>query len=132
MMKIKRREFMKMMAAGALAAAVYPPTLALANKSAVSISAPATSAKNSEVTIRLHVTHSRNNFIHYTDWVYLQADDREIARWEFSAFNRPESNEFTLEITIPIEQTTRLVAQANCNIHGSEEEARHTIQVENA
>ncbi|HET98520.1 MAG TPA: hypothetical protein ENN98_07525 [Desulfurivibrio alkaliphilus] len=129
-MQLKRREFIKIMAAGAVAAVAHPPTLALANKSSVTITAPAVVAKNAQATIRLQVTHRGNNFIHYTNWVTLHNEEREIARWDFSAFNRPENNEFSREITIPIEQTTHLVAQANCNIHGGEEEARHTIAVQ--
>ncbi|MFH7319467.1 desulfoferrodoxin family protein [Desulfurivibrio sp. D14AmB] len=129
-MQLKRREFIKIMAAGAVAAVAHPPTLALANKSAVTIEAPATAARNAQVTIRLQITHRGNNFIHYTNWVTLRTEEGEIGRWDFSAFDRPENNEFSREVTIAMEGTTQLIAQANCNIHGSEGEVRHTIVVQ--
>jgi desulfoferrodoxin (superoxide reductase-like protein) len=95
----------------------------LANKAAITISAPDTALKDSLITITLDIAHKGNNFIHYTNWVNIKAGDKEIARWDFSAFNRPEGENFTREVSLPMTQTTELVAEANCNLHGSESKA---------
>lgn len=128
-MNLRRRDFMKTLAATALATIAHPPALALANRTSVSLSAPDRALRGSAITITLHVTHRGNNFTHFTNWVLLKADDQEIARWEFSAFNRPPSENFTLETTLEVQQTVQLVAEGNCNLHGSDGKAFHTITV---
>ncbi len=50
---------------------------ALANKSAVSLQAPSTVQRGSEVTIQVKVTHEGNSFLHYTEWVYVTATARK-------------------------------------------------------
>ena len=91
----------------------------MADKSAVTIEGPDAAAKGSEITIRINVTHDGNNFFHYTDKVWVQANGEEIARWNFSWNDRPESERFSKEIKVMITDTTEITAQANCNIHGS-------------
>jgi hypothetical protein len=50
----------------------------------VRIEATATATEGSQITITVHVTHSGNNFFHFTDWVWLKANDTEMGRWESS------------------------------------------------
>jgi len=90
-----------------------------ANKSSVAISAPETAAKGSEVLVRLTITHSANNFLHYTNWVTLKVNGKEFSRWDFSSGNRPEGAVFSREVKIPVNEPIELVAEANCNMHGS-------------
>jgi desulfoferrodoxin (superoxide reductase-like protein) len=91
----------------------------LADKSGVTISAPEAVAKGSEALVKLTITHSANSFFHYTDWVYVKANGKEIGRWEYSMTNRPEGATFVREVKIPINENTEIVAEANCNMHGS-------------
>jgi desulfoferrodoxin (superoxide reductase-like protein) len=90
-----------------------------ANKSSVTISAPGTAAKGSEVLVKLTITHSANSFLHYTNWVTLKINGKEFSRWDFSAGNRPESAVFTREVKIPVNEPIELIAEASCNMHGS-------------
>jgi len=100
---------------------------ALANKSAVTIEAPAAAAPGTQVTIKVHVSHGGNNFFHYTDWVTVSANGQEIARWEFSSGNRPEDADFTRELTYTVTGPVEISAEANCNMHGSAGKA--TVQI---
>ena len=67
-----------------------------ANKASVAISAPETAAKGSEVLVKLTITHSANNFFHYTNWVTLKVNGKEFSRWDFSSGNRPEAARLSL------------------------------------
>lgn len=96
------------------------PLPAFADKTAVRIEAPKSASPGTEVTIRVHITHEGNNIFHFTDWVFINANDREIGRWTFTAQQRPETDNFTRNITYNVDSTTRLIAQGNCNQHGSE------------
>ncbi len=102
---------------------------ALADKSSVEIEAPSEAARGSEVTIKVHVKHDSNSFLHYTDWVYLKVDGKEVKRWEYSNFSRPESAKFTVEHKVIVEGTTEIEAKAHCNSHGSSGPATRTIRV---
>jgi len=93
--------------------------IALADKSAVTIIAPESAAKGTEVTIKLNVTHHGNNMLHHTQWVHIKVNGKEIARWDFSATNTPESENFTKEIKYTVNEPAQIEAEANCNIHGS-------------
>jgi desulfoferrodoxin (superoxide reductase-like protein) len=93
--------------------------VAFANKSSTSIEAPQTATKGSEITIRVTVTHKGNSFLHYTKWLQVIANKKEIARWDFSSGQRPEAEIFTKEITIKAMEDMEVTAEANCNIHGS-------------
>lgn len=113
---MKRREFL-------LSVPFFFLTLrtgvAFANKSSTSIEAPQTVQKGAELTIRVTVTHKGNNFLHYTNWLRVNLNQKEIARWEFSSGNRPESEVFTREVKINALEDLEISAEANCNLHGS-------------
>ena len=91
----------------------------LANKSATSIEVPENITKGSEITIRVTVTHSANSFIHYTKWLQIMINGKEIARWDYTTGNRPEGATFTKEIKYKAEGDIEIKAEASCNIHGS-------------
>ena len=92
---------------------------ALADKSSVEITVPGEVKKGETITIKVKVTHDGNNFIHYTDWVYIKAGGNEIARWEFSMFDTPEDEIFTREAEYTVNESVEIEAEANCNMHGS-------------
>lgn len=102
---------------------------ALANKSTVSLQAPTEAPKGSEVVIRVTVTHNDNNVLHYTDWLYVAVNGKEIARWNYTAFNRPEAETFTKEIKYTAAGNMEIKAEANCNLHGSAGPATAAISV---
>ena len=91
----------------------------MANKSATSIEVPENITKGSEITIRVTVTHSANNFFHYTKWLQIMINGTEIARWDYTMGNRPEGAIFTKEIKYKAEGDIEIKAEASCNIHGS-------------
>ncbi len=101
-----------------------------ANKSAVTIEAPEQTANGSEVTVKIHVTHSGNSYFHYTNWVKVQINGQQAALWEYSAGNRPEGEKFTKEINVKVVGPTEIVAEANCNLHGSQGPATRMIAVQ--
>jgi desulfoferrodoxin (superoxide reductase-like protein) len=102
---------------------------AMADKSAVNIDAPESAAKGAEITIKLNVTHHGNNMFHYTNWVYVKANGKEIARWNYSSTKTPESEYFTKEIKYTVNEPVQIEAEANCNIHGSTGITKSTITV---
>jgi desulfoferrodoxin (superoxide reductase-like protein) len=101
--------------------------LTIANKSAVAIEGPSSVAKGTEVTLRITVTHSANSPSHYTEWVKVTANKKEIARWNYTKDNRPEAAEFTKEIKFKVMEDTEVVAEASCNNHGSRGPAIYKI-----
>ena len=101
----------------------------LANKSATSIEGPTSVAKGTEVTLRVTVTHSANSSSHYTEWLKVIANKKEIARWDYSKDKRPEAAEFTKAITVKVMEDTEIIAEASCNNHGSRGPATHKITV---
>jgi desulfoferrodoxin (superoxide reductase-like protein) len=105
-------------------------TTAFADKTAVSIEAPQSVTKGTEITIKINVSHSGNNFFHYTDWIYVHANGKEIARWDFSSGTRPEDKNFSREIKYTVTEKTEITAMGNCNIHGSAGEVKTVINVE--
>jgi len=92
---------------------------AFANKSSTSIEAPQTVPKGSEATIRVTVTHKGNNFLHYTNWLKVIVNQKEIARWDFSSGQRPEAEIFTREVKLNATEDLEVTAEAHCNMHGS-------------
>ncbi|NWG04415.1 MAG: hypothetical protein HXY44_16300 [Syntrophaceae bacterium] len=90
-----------------------------ANKSATSIEVPESATKGSEITIRVKVTHNANNFMHYTKWLQITVNGKEIARWDYTMTNRPEGATFTKEIKYKVEGDIEIKAEASCNLHGS-------------
>ena len=103
--------------------------VASANKSEASIEGPTNAAKGSEVTLRITASHSANTASHYTEWLKVTANNKEVARWNFTKENRPEGAAFTKGIKIKVTEDTEIVAEASCNNHGSKGPARHKILV---
>jgi len=109
---------------------VFSSHPAFANKSSVRIEAPETAAMGQEITIKLHIAHDGNNFIHHTDRVSLKINDQEIQQWTYGMFDTPESEKFTLEIRYTIEGPITITAQADCNMHGSTGISEKTITIQ--
>ncbi|WAC07098.1 MAG: hypothetical protein OS130_12805 [Thermodesulfobacteriota bacterium] len=99
----------------------------LANKTSVFIEGPSTAGKGSEVTLCLTVTHNANSFFHYTKLVTVQVNGQPFIQWVFTSGKRPEGAVFKREVKIRITGNTEVVAEAYCNIHGSEGPAKVTI-----
>lgn len=91
-----------------------------ANKSAVRIEAPALAEPGSTITIKLNVTHKGNTGLHHTNWISLKINGNEIKRWEFTRKERPEDENFSVTFEHKVEAPIEIVAQSNCNLHGSE------------
>jgi len=102
---------------------------ALANASAVEIVAPEHAKIGSSITITVNVTHSGNNIFHFTDWVWIRVNDKEVGRWEFTWNHLPESNNFTRQVTITVTGPLKISAKSNCNLHGSAGERSIDIRV---
>jgi desulfoferrodoxin (superoxide reductase-like protein) len=102
---------------------------ALANKPVASIEGSTGVAKGTEVTLRVTVTHNTNSPSHYTEWLKVMANKKEIARWDYTKDKRPEAAEFTKEIKIKVMENTEIIAEAHCNIHGSNGPVTHHITV---
>ncbi len=105
------------------------PALSSADKSSVTVEAPENAEKGSEIIIRINVKHSANNFLHYTDRVYVSVNGKEIKRWEFSAFNKPEAENFSREIRYRVNGPLEIVAEANFSMHGSAGPAKKNVAV---
>ncbi len=117
-------------------AVFFAAQTSFANKASVTISAPEMAAKGSEVLIKLTITHSANTtisppprFFHYTNWVSLKANGKEVSRWEFTSGNRPEDAVFSREFKIQVNEPMEVIAEANCNIHGSAGPAKWKITI---
>ena len=92
---------------------------AFAGKSSIRIKVPETAVAGEVILIQLNVSHQGNNFIHYTDWIYVTINGREVKRWTFSNFDKPESENFTRTINHTMTGPIEITAEADCNIHGS-------------
>jgi desulfoferrodoxin (superoxide reductase-like protein) len=95
-------------------------TTVSADKSSVNIDAPETVKKGAEITIKVTALHDSNNMFHYTNWLYIMINDKEVARWDYSWNKKPEDKTFTKEITYTVNEPVEVKAEANCNVHGSE------------
>lgn len=113
-----RRQFILSLTGG-LGFLLISRRIAWANKSEAKIEAPESAPKGSEITIRVTVTHSANNFFHYTEWLWVKDNKKEIARWDFTGSNKPEGATFTREIRYKVEGDIEITAKASCNMHGS-------------
>lgn len=100
---------------------------AFANQSAVRIEGPTSVAKGTEVTLRIIVTHNANSTSHYTEWVKVTANQKEIAGWKYSKVTLPEAAEFIKEIKIKVMEDTEVIGEASCNKHGGKGPAKHKI-----
>ena len=103
--------------------------VSLADKSVATIEAPDLAAKGTEITVKIHVTHSANNFFHYTNCVKVIVNGKEAALWEYSAGNRPEDAKFTKEIKLTVNGPMEIVVEANCNMHGSRGAVNKTVRL---
>lgn len=114
-----------------LIAILYPAltTTLFADKTAVEIIAPKEAQKGKAITITLKVSHNGNSIMHYTEWVSINVNGKEYKRWEYSAFNRPENERFSLSLKIVVEEPLRIEAQGSCNVHGSQGIDTATISV---
>ena len=101
--------------------------VSLADKAAVTIEAPDQAAKGTEVVVKLHVTHSANSFFHYTNWLQVKVNGKDTALFEYSMGNRPEGAAFTKEVKLMANEPLEIVAEANCNLHGSQGPAKKKI-----
>ncbi len=104
-----------------------PP--AFANESAVRIEAPETAAAGQEVEIVLHISHSGNNFLHYTELVELKINGEISKTWEYSNFSKPPGENFTLRFAHPANETLEIEARASCNRHGSRNTDTQSVSV---
>jgi desulfoferrodoxin (superoxide reductase-like protein) len=112
-----------------LAILLFQVNVAPANKSEASIDGPTHAAKGSEVTLRIIATHNANTASHYTEWLKVMANQKEVARWDYTKDNRPEGAVFIKEIKIKVTEDTEIVAEASCSNHGSKGPAKHKIMV---
>jgi desulfoferrodoxin (superoxide reductase-like protein) len=94
-------------------------SVALANRTLAALSGPDSVAVGTEVTITISISHKGNSASHYTNWVWVKADGKEIARWEFDASRLPESENFTREVKFTVVKAVEITAQGNCIRHGS-------------
>ena len=104
-------------------------SIAFANKSSVSIDAPESVTKGSEIIIKINVEHNSNSMFHYTKWVYIMINGNEVARWNYTWRKRPEDKNFTKEITYTVNEPIEIVAEASCNTHGSKGKVTHTVSI---
>ncbi len=92
---------------------------AWANKAEAKIEAAESAAKGSEITIRVTVIHNADSYFHHVEWLWIQVNGKEFARWDYTAANRPEGATFTKEIKYKVEGDVEIKAKASCNMHGS-------------
>jgi len=112
-----------------LAVLLFQVSVVFANKSEVTIEGPTQAERGSEVTLRITATHNANTASHYTEWLKVTANKKEVARWDYTKENRPEGAVFTKEIKIKVLEDTEIVVEASCNNHGSKGPAKHNIKV---
>jgi desulfoferrodoxin (superoxide reductase-like protein) len=113
----------------ALAVLLFQVGVASANKSEASIEGPTSVVRGTEVTLRITATHNANTVSHYTEWLKVTANQKEVARWDYTKDNRPEGAVFTKEIKMKVMEDTEIVAESSCNNHGSKGPAKHKIIV---
>ena len=90
-----------------------------AGRSSVTLEAPATAQKSTEITVKVNVAHSGNSRFHHTEWVSVKVSGREIRRWEYSGSNTPENERFTRGFRIVVNEPLEIVAEDSCYLHGS-------------
>lgn len=124
---LHRKNLLAMTAAVALL--LLPLCQAWANKSSTTITAPERVKQGDAVTVTIKVMHEGNNIFHHTDWLRVMVNGEEKYRWDFGWLSLPPSNNFSKEITITVSGTTEIVAEAACNVHGSEPASTLNITV---
>ncbi len=102
---------------------------AWANKAESRLEVPEGAAKDSETIVKLTVIHSANSAFHHVEWAWIQVNGKEIARWDFSSSNLPESETFSRTVKVKMDGNLEIKAKASCNLHGSANEALATIKM---
>jgi desulfoferrodoxin (superoxide reductase-like protein) len=125
-MEMSRRKWITLVTSMALTGYAAP---ALANQAAVTVEAPDQAIKGTEIVVKLHVTHSANNFFHYVNWVHAKVNGKDTFLRDYSMTNRPESNNFSLEFKLVVNEPLEITAEANCNIHGSKGPASKKVGI---
>lgn len=105
------------------------PFSAIANKTSVEITAPEKAEKGSEITVIINVKHIGNSTGHFTDWVYIKINDKEVKRWEYTKEKLPEAGNFTLEYKFILNEKSKIEVKGDCNKHGSAGAAEAVIEV---
>jgi desulfoferrodoxin (superoxide reductase-like protein) len=90
-----------------------------ANQTSVKIDVPASAEKGSVITIKINVSHNANSYFHYTDWVYVKVNGKEVGRWDFTRDTRPDNENFTREVKVTVDGPLTIESEGHCNIHGS-------------
>ncbi len=119
---MNRRKFILSLA-GFLLTFLISRRNAWATKAEAKIEVPGNATRGSEITVRVTVIHSANSFFHHVEWLWIRVNDEEVARWDYSATNKPEGATFTKEIKYKVGDNAEIKAKASCNIHGSAGEA---------
>ena len=119
---MNRRKFI-LTSAGFLLTFLFSKRIAWANKAEAKIEVPESAITGSEITIRVTVIHIANNFFHHVEWLRIRVNDEDVARWDYSATDKPEGATFTKEIRYKVGGDIEIKAKASCNIHGSAGEA---------
>jgi len=101
-----------------------------ANKTSVTVVAPEKVKKGTEITVKVEVKHMGNSRGHHTDWVWIKVNGKEIKKWVYSKTSLPEDANFTLEFKVMADQDLEIIAEGNCNKHGSKGEDKVTVKVE--
>jgi len=125
-MELSRRAWITLATSMVLTGYAAP---ALANQAAVTIEAPDQAAPGSEITVKLNVTHSANNFFHHVDWVHAKVNGKDTFVKEYSGTSLPEDDNFSLEFKLIVNEPIEIVAQANCNLHGSKGPAAKKVGI---
>lgn len=90
------------------------PATARADKSEVRIEAPDKATKGSEIVIQLNVSHHGNNLLHHTKWLRLDINGKTVQKWEFSATQRPEAENFSRTFNYTARSRSSLRRAATC------------------
>ncbi|MFP3999398.1 MAG: desulfoferrodoxin family protein [Desulfobacterales bacterium] len=122
------RVILLVLCAALMSGLAFAPAAA-ANESAVEIEAPAEAAPGEEIVIVLNVSHDGNNFIHHTEWVELRINGEIVKKWEYSMFDKPPEEDFSVSFTYLPEKQLKIEAEAYCNRHGSRNVDQKTVSV---
>lgn len=101
-----------------------------ANKTSVTVIAPEKATKGSEITVKVEVKHIGNTARHYTDRIVLKINGEEYKKWEYNKKSLPDNQNFTVEVKVKADQNLEIIAEGNCNKHGSKGEDKATVLVE--
>ncbi len=113
-----------------LLALLFISTGVFANKTSVTVVAPEKVKKGTEITVKIEVKHIGNTKGHYTDWVLVKVNGEEIQKWEYTKDSLPDDQNFTLEFKMVADSNLEIIAEGNCNKHGSKGTDKVTVLVE--